>query len=209
MLEESFMRIQKTVPFIKSTSTKEQPHWVFLHGYAQDVQTFSKPFIENYKNFANLYFPQAPSHFYQKGTKGEMAASWMTKHNRTQDIHDQIDYLAQFVQENIPSDVKVSFFGFSQGAPVAARIAEYMPIRLNRLVLWSGNIDPSSLLEKKNIGKISCIEHIHGNKDKFAPLNIWQEYFQMLDSAKIQYTKKIYDGGHFFDASLLKKLFTV
>ena len=205
MLEESFIRIQKTVPVLTEFHDEKLPFWILLHGYAQNIKDFAKPFSESYSGKLNMIFPQAPSHFYQKGVNGELAASWMTKHYRKGDIQDQVDYLSELIQKYVPTGKKISFFGFSQGAPVAARMAEFLPQKTERMVLWSGNTDPKSIDQLKFVGRKIPIEHIHGNKDKFVENSRWEEYFDLLEKHDIEFTRTEYSGGHFFDSTLIKK----
>jgi predicted esterase len=207
MLKESVIRIQKSVPLLTDLPDDQLPFWIFLHGYAQNIKAFSEPIFNAFSGKINLIFPQAPSHFYRKGTNGELSASWMTKHYREYDMQDQIDYLTSVIQNFIPNNKKVSFFGFSQGAPVATRIAEKFPGKIDRIVLWSGNTDPKTFDQLDFIGRKITIEHIHGDTDKFVEKHRWEEYFEMLKKGQILYSRKIYNGGHFFDESLLKKHF--
>lgn len=72
---------------------------------------------ENY-----IIVPQAPSKYYLKNEYKYVGASWLTKENTATEVKNVLNYIDAVLEaENLPEDVNLILFGFSQGVSIASR----------------------------------------------------------------------------------------
>ena len=194
MLRIKHISIQKHVRVFSSGNIKTANEvWLLFHGYGQDIETFFEPF-KQLKSRSAFIIPEGISRFYQKGIHGKVGASWMTSENRELEILDQYNYLNQVFKEYELIKKKINIFGFSQGAPVAARWIEEFQIKVNRLIFWSGNIPESIANNLTGSVNLQKPEFYIGKKDRFVSLDIWMNFFE-----KHSHFKPVFhEGNHFF-----------
>ncbi len=125
-----------------NTLTKSTKNvWFVCHGMGYLSRYFLKyfkglPTDENY-----IIAPQAASKYYiQPGFK-HVGANWLTKENTAKDTENVMhNFDAIFEAENIPDDVNLIVFGYSQGVSVATRYVVKRQLQCLQLVLHSGGI---------------------------------------------------------------------
>src|SRR5258706_11376012 len=87
--------------FLGSLEGEVKELWYVLHGYAQRAEDFIKNFLLVAAEGVVIIAPEALSRFYTKGFAGEVAASWMTREDRTHEIEDYVRYL-----DNLYAEIK-------------------------------------------------------------------------------------------------------
>ncbi|WP_228027901.1 alpha/beta hydrolase [Costertonia aggregata] len=98
---------------------------------------------ENY-----IIAPQAPSKYYLKNDYKHVGASWLTKENTVLETKNVVSYLdAVLRSENIPDNINLIVFGFSQGVSIAMRWVAKRQLKCSKLILYAGVI-PNELSPK-------------------------------------------------------------
>lgn len=174
-----------------------QSIWFVLHGYAQLAEYFIKNFegLNPEKNF--IIAPEGLSRFYIKGTKGRIAASWMTKEDRETEIEDYINYLNRLYlhfKGDIPNNSKINVLGFSQGTATACRWLARMPFTPDNLILWSGFFPKDMKYEKVTVIPKTYI--LYGDEDPYLKEKSPENLLNILNTNKWPYTKEEFKGSH-------------
>lgn len=115
-----------------------------LHGYGQLAKYFIQKFSMLNLEGLVIIAPEGMHRFYLEGTSGRVGASWMTKEDRENDIHDNIQWLSnldEFICRDKKNYTKI-VLGFSQGGATAARWFFNSPGRFKHLILWSSVFPP-------------------------------------------------------------------
>ena len=125
--------------------------WYVLHGYRQ----LADRFIERFRHIADparlVIAPEALNRCYLYGRNGrivkdgveQVAASWMTRHERAAEITDYVSYLDALDRSlRLPRGTNRVVLGFSQGSQTAARWIAFGRQRVSRLVMWGGVLPP-------------------------------------------------------------------
>ncbi len=186
--------------------------WLATHGYGQAAERFIKKFsgLAGEEDF--VVAPEGLSRFYWGGLDGEVVASWMTRGGRLAEIADYCDYLSKLlalIRNDLPDDVQLILFGFSQGCATQMRWIQAHEIICNALILWAGtlpeDIDYNNVRDQLN--KALLIQ-LRGNKD---PLII-QKYIDRnrdtITRAGLHVEERVYAGVHKIDRQVLEELAT-
>lgn len=116
-------------------------YWLVCHGYAQLADEFLEWFRTLDDGQTLVVAPEGLNYFYKKGFGGPPGATWMTRQHRETEIADYTAYLQQLhtrILAELPAEVAVTLFGFSQGVATVLRwIARYQP-HSHRLIAWAG-----------------------------------------------------------------------
>ena len=165
--------------------------WLVCHGYGQLASRFIKKFesLDLDKNL--IIAPEGLSHFYLEGLSGNVGASWMTKHNRLNEISNQFEFLESLMISKLNSlkPKRVTLLGFSQGGATICRWAANTKIHFDDLFLWA-TIFPTDVntdflentLSEKNL------KLFYGDKDPFIKsehLNIMQERLSTISNLEM------------------------
>ena len=122
-----------------SKSTKNV--WFVCHGMGYLSRYFLKYFkgLNSEENY--IIAPQASSKFYiQPGFK-HVGANWLTKETTVKDAENTIrNFDAIFEAENIPKDINLIVFGYSQGVSVSLRYVAKRKLQCSQLIMHSGGI---------------------------------------------------------------------
>lgn len=177
--------------------------WIVLHGYAQIASDFVEKFSDLQEDGRCFLAPEGLSKFYVKGAFGEVGASWMTKHDRADEIQDYIGYLSKVINYVRSSSPNAAIFilGFSQGAATAARFfMNRNPQDIQGLVLW-GAVFPTDftlpLLGQHELGKIILV---YGTSDPYMPDNLAELF--------LDFRPKLwpFNGGHDLPPKVLREV---
>ncbi|MGB6152874.1 MAG: esterase [Pricia sp.] len=174
--------------------------WIALHGIGYLGRYFIKHFdgLPSDKNY--IIAPQAPSKYYLNNTYTRVGASWLTKEDTQRETENVMAYLnAVMATENLPGNLNLIIFGFSQGVSIATRWVAQRQIKCAQLVLYAGGI-PNELKAsdfdflRKNKTKVRILV---GDKDEY--LNeerrkTESEKIEKLFGAKAELI--VFDGGH-------------
>ena len=174
--------------------------WLVFHGIGYLSRYFIKYFEGLDPNENHVIVPQAPSKYYLKNEYKYVGASWLTKENTPMEIENVFNYMdAVFDAEQIPSDLSLVLFGFSQGVSIATRWLVHKKIQPKSLILYAGGI-PNEL-KKENFDFLdldsTTVKIIYGDTDEYLnPERLKSEKVKI--DALFQNKAEIitFEGGH-------------
>jgi predicted esterase len=181
--------------------------WFVLHGYGQLAARFLRHFGPLDDGTRLIVAPEALSRFYLSEAPAErrVGASWMTKEDRLAEIDDYVRYLDAIYKDVLRSidraKIHVTALGFSQGATTACRWTTVGASRLDRLVVWGGEV-PSDV----DLPRAARLILVHGSGDAFFTPKVVAATEVRLREHGIPYDLVSFDGGHEIDAAVLKNL---
>lgn len=186
--------------------------WIVCHGHGHLAEYFIKQFTCLDDGQHLIVAPEGLSKYYLKGFTGRVGATWMTKEDRLNDINNYLTYLEAVYKEIKPrlSDkVKVTLFGFSQGAATISRFATQTRVHFDRLVLWAGIFPPDlPPLESTERIKNKPVYWVYGKKDPYLSANVMEEQGRIIESLKISPDIVSFEGEHELNEEVLLKLST-
>lgn len=191
-------------------SKKTKQFWICTHGYGQAAERFIKKFdvVANEETF--ILAPEALSRFYWGGFTGDVVASWMTSGDRLDEIADYVNYLQTLYEQfmaQLPDDVEVILFGFSQGVATQIRWILQEKPHFHRLIMWAGALPDDLqyapfhdyLADKK------CT-WIYGDQDQFLTEKRVQWHLDFAKKQGFEFEVKTFEGKHVVDRTALVKL---
>jgi predicted esterase len=182
-----------------------------LHGYGQLAEYFLKKFEPIFHENRLIVVPEATNYAYQKGFSGRVGAIWMTSHERETAIENNNHFLNEILESvlmkfNHKPSVKV--IGFSQGAATASRWVCQSPVKVDKLVLWSGgfahDLDLSLAGEKL---KNTSVVVVMGNADPMITQESIQKQNEFIETLPFEVEKLEFQGLHDINLPLLKSIF--
>lgn len=211
-METHSLRVPRTARFHtlgEPTSAREV--WYLLHGYGQLASAMLEACAVLARPNRLLVAPEALSRFYARGGEGPVGASWMTREDRTAEIADYLEYLAELASRvailGVARGAPQKLLGFSQGAATASRWACRGAARFEHLILWGGGFAPDL-----KIGALQpSLEHtritfVHGDADKVFDAVLCARDLAMVRSAHLQADEVTFAGGHALDAATLERI---
>lgn len=195
--------------FLSGEPTRATREVVFVcHGYAQLADSFITSFDAIADEHRLIVAPEGLHRFYQRGGYDTVVASWMTKVDRQDDIHDYITWLdmaAADVLISCPPGIKITVLGFSQGAATAARWAASGMTPIDHLILWCGFFPPDMPAEKPlKCGKLTVVT---ASDDKFISAEEEQKQLERMKSVFTTYQHIRFTGTHEIHTGTLSDLF--
>ena len=196
------------------TNSNTEQIWFVLHGYGQLAPYFIKKFSVLKEHGITIIAPEGLSRFYleniQDGTRknDRVGATWMTKENRTMDIHNYNQYLNSVYAHEVRNiNAPVTVLGFSQGSATASRWVLDNKVRFDRLILWAGlfptDMDFSAghaLLKDKEVVAV------YGNQDPFLTDARFTEMRLLIDKLRVNIKEVVFNGGHDIDRETLLQI---
>lgn len=174
--------------------------WLVCHGHGHLAEYFIKQFdcLDDGQNL--IVAPEGLSKYYLKGFTGRVGATWMTKEDRLNDINNYLTYLEAVYHEVKPQladNVKVTLFGFSQGAATISRFATQTNLPFDRLILWAG-IFPPDLPPLESIERIreKPVYWIYGEQDPYLSAGVMEEQNRIADSLQVTPEVIRFEGEH-------------
>lgn len=192
-------------------SSKTKYFWFVLHG----SNMLSEQMLYKFKDFdPETHFVIAPeglSRFYVNGFGGEVVASWMTKRDRLEEIHDFSVYCSTLYDtyvQKLPESCKTIIMGFSQGGVTAMRWLHHLDVTVDFLIPYAcwipEDIDYSTA--KTDWNKI-CKILTYGSEDQFLNEKKIIEIQEICKAGNLDFHNEIYAGDHRVDKKQLKKIF--
>ena len=192
-------------------SSKTKYFWFVLHG----SNMLSEQMLYKFKDFdPETHFVIAPeglSRFYVNGFGGEVVASWMTKRDRLEEIHDFSVYCSTLYDtyvQKLPDFCKTIIMGFSQGGVTAMRWLHHLDVTVDFLIPYAcwipEDIDYSTA--KTDWNKI-CKILTYGSEDQFLNEKKIIEIQEICKAGNLDFHNEIYAGDHRVDKKQLKKIF--
>jgi predicted esterase len=192
-------------------SEKIEQVWFVCHGYAQ----LANYFIQNFKSLDDgknlIIAPEGLHRFYWKEFSGRVAASWMTREDRENDIADNANYLDLVYSEVLSQfkgrKIKINVLGFSQGTATVCRWIANKKAHADNLVIWAGSFPADLNFEKDNLVFNSMNNFIVvGDADEFIDEEEVKKQEQFLKDKGIEYELIRFKGKHEIDQSVLLQL---
>ncbi len=184
--------------------------WIVLHGYGQLANSFLNWFKPVFSKNILIISPEGLHRFYWKGFNGKVAAAWMTKEDRVDDINDYINYLDNLIDQIKPQLSKKIFYhllGFSQGAATACRWVNAGNTKFNSLTLWAGSFpEDIDCINKMNIFNTLNTKIFIGDNDEFYNEKIIEKEIKKLNDHKMNFKIQRYKGIHKIENLPLIKL---
>lgn len=202
MTEQHRITIQKTAHYftIGKASRDIEDFWICCHGYGQLAEHFIRRFeaLDDGKTF--ILAPEGLSRFYTEGLAGKVGASWMTREDRLTEIADYCNYLQTLYDlylVQLAPEVRVTFFGFSQGCATVTRFAmQHFPL-FHRLILYAGmipeDLDYSAAGDYWENKKLVAV---YGNQDPFITAERLQWQKDFFKKQGLNFEEVVFEGGH-------------
>lgn len=179
---------------------------IAIHGYGQLSSFFIRKFrsLENHKIIA----PEGLSHFYLSSTTGRIGASWMTRHERQQDILNQQAYLnAIYQSEKLDEYTPFDILGFSQGVATTCRWVVNNKIEPNIMVLWAGGIPPELTPADTSYLQNTKVIYIVGTKDPYFNAHQTMQEEDLGRKLFPNFEHRTFDGKHEIVVEILESIF--
>lgn len=211
MIEQHTLKVPRTARYatIGQAGADTRYFWLACHGYGQLAHQFIRKFDVLARPDTFILAPEGLSRFYWQGVSNRPVASWMTKEGRLDEIADYTHYLTTLYthyRQQMPPDVNIILFGFSQGCATQVRwIAAQQPV-FHHLCLWAGtipeDIDYVPLLPYLNS------KHIHsvfGDQDPFLTPERLTQHQDQIAASGIQWQSHTFAGEHNVDREVLRR----
>jgi predicted esterase len=119
------------------------------------------------------------------------------------EIEDYVRYLDAVYSEIAPGKARVTALGFSQGTATVCRWAGLGSSRIDRLIVWGGEVPPD--LDLKRL-RVSSLTLVYGTRDEFFTPKIIAATEERLRANQIGYELMPFEGGHEIDEATLRRL---
>lgn len=181
--------------------------WFVLHGYGQLAARFLRHFEPLDDGTRLIVAPEALSRFYLTDSPAErrVGATWMTREDRLAEIEDYVRYLDAVYEDVMRSinraQIKVTVLGFSQGATTACRWTALGASKIDRLIVWGGEV-PSDVDLRRQLR----LTLVYGSRDEYFTPKVVAATEARLREQGVPYELVPFDGGHEIAAPVLKVL---
>jgi len=190
--------------------------WFVCHGYGQLAGRFLRHFEPLADGTRLLVAPEALSRFYLEdmavpASERKVGATWMTREDRLSEIDDYVRYLdalhAEVFARVERASVTLHLFGYSQGTATACRWAARGAARVDRLILWAGEVPPDLDLAgaAERLRRLRLL-FVLGRKDEYITPKIVAREEERLRRHGIPYEVRWFEGGHEMDGGVLQAL---
>lgn len=179
--------------------------WFCCHGYGQLAARFLERFRVIEGEHRAFVAPEGLSRFYLSESPAErrVGASWMTREDRLHEIDDYVRYLDAVYAAVQPRAAKITALGFSQGTATASRWAALGSARIDRLILWGGEVPPDLDLKRLRVPRLLLV---YGTRDEFFTPKVVAANEARLRDHGIPYEMRSFDGGHEIHTATLGSL---
>lgn len=189
--------------------------WFVCHGYGQLAARFLEKMraLENGERY--VVAPEGLSRFYltERPDERRVGASWMTREDRLTEIDDYVGYLdAVYAAVFAALDrgrVSVHALGFSQGAPTVSRWTALGKSRIDRVVLWGGELPPDLDLAVDAVAarlRAARLTLVYGKDDQFITPKVVSGITERLRAHQIPFREIPFAGGHELSDGVLREL---
>lgn len=176
---------------------------IVIHGYAQLASDFIEEF-ENLTEFGyEIFAPEALSKFYNK--ERTPVTTWMTSHEREDEISDYVNYLETFKKEITKEFKNLPLFlvGFSQGVSTLLRWYASSSTIAAEIHLLAGSIPEE--LNQLNANRLDAGQYFYyyGTKDRLVRQPQIDIYLKKLEEIGIEATFNSFEGRHEVPSELI------
>lgn len=208
MMQEHMLTTSRSARyFTLGSPERASEFWFVCHGYGQLAARFLERFRPLEASGRCIVAPEALSRFYLTENPAErrVGASWMTREDRVHEIDDYIRYLDAVYTAvgGRPSTAQVTALGFSQGTATVCRWAAFGSSRIDRLVVWGGEVPPDLDLKRLRVPRLLLV---YGTRDEFFTPKVVALNEARLREHAIPFDVMSFDGGHEIDEATLGRL---
>ncbi len=209
-MEEHFLTTSRTARYFTLGSpppgrARGAELWFVCHGYGQLAARFLERFRPIEAEQRCIVAPEGLSRFYLSEHPAErrVGASWMTKEDRLHEIDDYVRYLDAVYAKVSPAQHAVTALGFSQGTATVCRWAALGASRIDRLILWGGEVPPDLDLKLLRVPRLVLV---YGTRDEFFTPKVVAANEARLREHGVPYELMSFEGGHVIEADTLGRL---
>ena len=183
-------------------SSQTKSIWFVFHGYAMRADSFIDSFDCIQDEQTVIVAPEGLHRFYSKGTRGNVAANWMTKDLRENDIENNISFLnevyANVVSSELGEDVKIGILAFSQGGPTAVRWAAQLDRSIDEIVVWGSDLPNDVVTNPHKLKKVnsSNLKFIVGSKDEYISSERVDDLIMEMHDHGVEFDFHTFEGKH-------------
>lgn len=215
-MQEHHLSVARTARYytLGEAPTAFREVWFVCHGYGQLAGRFLRHFAALDDGTRLIVAPEGLSRFYVgsgSGASEQVGAAWMTREDRLAEIHDYVSYLDAVYAEVFGgvdrAAVRVHALGFSQGTATVSRWIAFGTARVDRVVLWGGEVPPDlDLAAARERLAGAGLTLVAGRQDEFLTPKIVARDEARLRELGIPCRVARFDGGHEIDELTLKSL---
>ena len=215
-MQTHHLAVSRTARYVTLGPTDEPVGqiWIACHGYGQLAPGFAEGLRALDDGSRLVVVPEGLSRYYVDAATRRVGASWMTSEEREHEVDDYVAYL-DALYAHVTARAKrtagcaLCVLGFSQGAATAARWAVLGASRVNRLVLWGGDVPPDLDLEGGAVRLADTdVVLVAGSRDRFVDTAFLLGQTARLDRHRIRHEVRRFEGGHRLDDDTLRALAT-
>ena len=206
------LQVQRTahVAELGNDIEKASQIWMVLHGYGQLANRIIRKFDK--LNLDDIYTiaPEGLNKFYWHDENRTPVATWMTKHERQDEIDNYLSYLDQVYETMIIPHLdhaEFNILGFSQGTATMWRWINHKRPQLNKVIQWAGEFPPEPDYKalQKHLKSVD-LQFVYGNRDKFIDGPFGERIFKQIEEKPFDMNIVTYEGEHRIDRNVLKSL---
>jgi predicted esterase len=211
-MQEHHLPVSRTARYFTLGSLEgARDVWIVCHGYGQLAARFLERFRALASGHRCVIAPEALSRFYltEGASERRVGASWMTREDRLHEIDDHVRYLDALYGAVVPRGATVTALGFSQGAATVCRWEAMGTARIDRLIVWGGEIPPDLDLSQGRAAerfRTSRLTLVYGTRDQFFTPKIVAATEARLRAHGIPYELNAFEGGHEIDDATLAQM---
>lgn len=184
--------------------------WIVCHGYGQLASRFIRKFDTLDDGITLIIAPEGLSKFYWDSSTGQVGASWMTRQDRLDEIDDYTDFLSTIYDHyrgQLPVDIQIVLFGFSQGCQTQSRwIVKRFP-DFHYLILWAGNLaDDLDYRINQDFFADKKLWFVCGTQDPYLPPARINNLLAFISKQGLDFRELYFEGEHRIDRKTLLKL---
>ena len=211
MQEHRFSTSRSARYFTLGSPERAAELWLVCHGYGQLASRFLERFRPIEAEGRCIVAPEGLSRFYLTESPAErrVGASWMTREDRLHEIDDYVRYLDALYAQIVPRGARVTALGFSQGTATACRWTAFGSARVDRLIVWGGEVPPDLDLADARVGerlRAAKLALVFGSRDQLFTPKIIAATESRLREHKIPYDLVPFEGGHEIEEATLCRL---
>ena len=185
--------------------------WIVCHGYGQLASRFLERFRPLEALGCCVVAPEGLSRFYltESPTERRVGASWMTREDRLHEIDDYVRYLDAVHADLQRPNARITALGFSQGSATVCRWAALGTARIDRVIVWGGEVPPDLDLTQRQVAERLRAAHltlVYGTRDAFFTPKIVAATEARLREHEIPYTLLPFEGAHEIHEPTLRTL---
>ncbi len=209
-MQQHKIKVERTAHYhsLGKLDVQTQEIWVVCHGYGQLAEFFIKKFKALDAKHRYIVAPEGFNKFYLKGFDGRVGSSWMTKHQREDEITDYCNFLETLTHKILKQAApycQVKVLGFSQGSATTSRWLLRTKISVKSFFIWGGKLaNDFTIKGYQNVHPNTQNFIVFGHEDEFYNRESIEKYKKELVNFNAQWI--IYSGGHTIDEQTLLKI---